>query len=1108
MKKHCKACGFENPERMKFCGQCGAPLTQACPKCGAENPAGFRFCGRCAALLAPNSTPGAGLDQQAAVSYDLKISKERRELLNGERKTITALFSDLKGSTELIEHLDPEEARAIVDPALKIMIDAVCRYEGYVAQSTGDGIFALFGAPAAHEDHPQRALHAALQMQQDLREYGRRRAREGGSALEARIGVNTGEVVVRTIETGGKVEYLPIGLTANLAARLQTVAPSGSVAISEHTRRLVEGYFELRALGPMTVKGLSEPVSVYEVIRPGTLQTHFQRSARRGLTRFVGRERELEQIKHSLELVRAGHGQIVAVVAEAGAGKSRLVYEFKAAIPPECKVLEAFSVSHGKASAWLPVLELLRGYFGIRDTDDATKRREKVRAALNALDPALSDTLPYLFGLLGIQDAPDGLAQMDPQIRRQRTLDAVRQIYLRESLNQPVVLIFEDLHWIDRETRALLDLLADSIVNARVLLLVNYRPEYHHEWANKSYYSQLRLSALEREDVGTMLSALLGDEAELDPVKRLIVERTEGNPFFIEEMMQALFDEGTLVRHGSVKVARSLSQLRLPPTVQGILASRIDRLSSKHKELLQTLAVVGRASPLRLIRRVTDEAEIDLQKMLMALRAGEFIYKQTAFLDNEYVFKHALTHEVAYNSLLIRDRKTLHDRIGQAIEGLYADRLEDHIVELAHHFQLSDNVDKASYYLRRAARQAIARAAYRDAIASLNKAKELLRNLPNGPERQRVELDLSSLFLMALQASRGYAAPEVGDLVQRLNTLSDESTDPATLFRVMYRSSQFYFVRGDLRYTRKIGEELVRRAEIIGDPGMLSMAHELLGGSLVWLGETAAARVHLERAARDNYRVASAYLGWAQWHLGYPDLARKSLDRALQYTEKISRPYTVATILGVAGVLNYLLRDHARLFELAEDLLAVAGEHEIAFYRALGAVHQGAALAGLGSLEKGLKLLTEGIGAFSATGTKLVLPYCHLVYGEALVKAGRPQDAVENADTALALIKRNGERYLESELHRLKGEALLAGSESDEIRARASFERAIQIAVNQDAKSLELRATMALARLLSCQGRRAEARTMISNIRSWFTEGFNTADLRSAAELYERLDCA
>jgi class 3 adenylate cyclase len=383
--------------------------------------------------------------------------------LDGERKTVTALFADIKGSMELMEDLDPEEARAIVDPALKLMMDAVHRYGGYIVQSTGDGIFALFGAPIAHEDHPQRALYSAHRMHEAMRHYGERLRAEKGLNLQLRIGVNIGEVVVRTIHTGtDHTEYSPIGHSTSLAARLQTLATPGSTVISGTMRGLVEGYFQLKGLGPTRIKGVSEPVELLEVTGLGLLRTPLQRAAARGLTKFVGREREMDTLRHALEQVKAGHGQIVAAIADPGVGKSRLFYEFKAISQSGCLVLEAFSVSHGKASAYLPVIDLLHGYFEITLDDDGRKRREKVGGKVLMLDRGLEDALPYLFSLLGIADTPDPLAQMDGQVKKRRTLGAIKRVLLRESLNQPLIVTFEDLHWIDGETQALLNLLADE----------------------------------------------------------------------------------------------------------------------------------------------------------------------------------------------------------------------------------------------------------------------------------------------------------------------------------------------------------------------------------------------------------------------------------------------------------------------------------------------------------------------------------------------------------------------------------------------------------------------------------------------------------------------
>jgi class 3 adenylate cyclase len=425
-----------------------------------------------------------------------------RGATNGERKTITALFADIKGSMDLIEDLDPEEARSIIDPALQLMMDAVHRYEGYVVQSTGDGIFALFGAPLAHEDHAQRALYAALRMQEETKRYADRLRLEGRRPLEIRVGVNTGEVVVRSIRTDDlHTEYTPIGHSTSLAARLQGLATGGGIVVSEPTYRLTEGYFAHKALGVAKIKGVSEPVPIYEVLGVGPLRTRLQVAARRGLVRFVGRQAEMEQLQKALALTRAGQGQIVSVMGEPGVGKSRLFHEFVGAYNhTPLLVLQTFSISHGKAYAYLSLIELLHYYFHLTPQDDERRRREKVGGKVLMLDRSLEDTLPYLFALLGIAEANPSLPQMDPQIRRKRTLEAIKQLLIRETLNQPVVVIFEDLHWLDTETQAFLSLLSESVATARLLLLVNYRPEYRHEWSSKTYYTQLRLDPLGQGD--------------------------------------------------------------------------------------------------------------------------------------------------------------------------------------------------------------------------------------------------------------------------------------------------------------------------------------------------------------------------------------------------------------------------------------------------------------------------------------------------------------------------------------------------------------------------------------------------------------------------------
>jgi class 3 adenylate cyclase len=616
----CISCGLDNPDGVKFCIECATLLKQRCPSCGVENLSRAKFCGECATPLpirSPVAKPPSLPPGSPPASYTPKHLAERiraeqaaleaRGTTDGERKTITALFADLKGSTALIEGLDPEEARAIIDPALQLMMDAVHRYEGYVAQALGDGIFALFGAPLAHEDHPQRALYAALRMQEEMRRYADTLRAKGHPPLLMRVGINTGEVVVRSIRKDDlHADYVPVGHSTNLAARMEQLAAPGSILVTDYTHTLTDGYFEFKDLGQTQIKGVEEPLYVYEVLGAGPLRTRLQVSTtRRGLTRFVGRQRELEQLQQTLAQAQAGHGQIVGVMGEPGLGKSRLFYEFKLTSLSGFLVLEAYSVSHGKASPYLPIIELLKSYFQIQLQDDERTRRQKVIGKVLELDRSLEDTLPYLFALLGIEEQPSPLQQMDPQIRRRRSFEALKRLFLRESLNQLLLLVFEDLHWIDSETQGFLDALSESVAGAHILLLVNYRPEYRQEWGQKTYYTQLRLAPFGKVEAEEFLDALVGttvgatDRAPLQDLKQLILAKTEGTPFFLEEVVQTLAEEGVLVGdRGSYRLTHHAPTLHIPTTVQGVLAARIDRLAPDEKALLQQLAVIpGESAP-------------------------------------------------------------------------------------------------------------------------------------------------------------------------------------------------------------------------------------------------------------------------------------------------------------------------------------------------------------------------------------------------------------------------------------------------------------------------------------------------------------------------------
>jgi tetratricopeptide (TPR) repeat protein len=825
----------------------------------------------------------------------------------------------------------------------------------------------------------------------------------------------------------------------------------------------------------------------------------------------VGREHELAQMQRALELADGGHGQLVAIVADAGAGKSRLVYEFKAILPGGCKLLEACSMSYGKASAWLPVLELLRDYFRIGRDDDAAARREKVRTALTPLDRGLNDTTPYLFGLLGIQETPDPLVQMDPRIRQRRTIDAIKQIIVQESLVQPTMVIFEDLHSIDSETQALLDFLADSIANARVLLLVNYRPEYRHQWTNKSYYLHLRLDALGPARASEMLGALLGEGAELDPLKQMMIERTEGNPFFIEEMVQALFDEGTLVRNGAVRVTRQLRQLRMPPTVQGILAARIDRLSREEKDLLQTLAVVGRDAPLALIRAIVKKPAID--RMLGNLQSGEFIYEQAAKGGIEYTFKHALTQEVAYKSILSDRREALHERVGHALEALFASQLDDHLDKLAHHYSHSTDRQKAVQYLRLAAQQAVSRGSFAQAITQLKEALELLGKLP--PDRHTLGAELATQLALAgtLVAQHGRRAP-AEDSFLRARAIAGQLGDYDAQLRAMLGLRVVYRFRQEYEKSRLLAEEALATAKA-HRPEVAGSAHFGLAETLLFSGEIEQALHHYEEARSSGNPVRAALTtdarplnlvqcALARWILGYPEQAAELSRQASNMARSDGDIALISIVVQFSGWLHQWSGDVAMTMRDAEELLKLSDARGSSFFSAIATTLRGWALAKEGRPDEGLLEMRQALAAAAEAGWSSRT--CELgplaeIYG----KSGEAAIGLELIDGALEQVSRAEERIWEAELHRIKGELLLTEDPESCGQAEQCFRTAVEIAQRQKAKSWELRATLGLGRLLAQQGRRDEARAMLMAIYGWFTEGFDTADLKEAKVLLEEL---
>ena len=913
MPMTCPRCQHDNPQGQKFCGECGARLAAGCSACGAINPPGQKFCGECGTALAADAAATPASPQSYTPRHLADKILTSKAALEGERKQVTVLFADLKGSTELLAERDPEEARKILDPVLERMMEAVHRYEGTVNQVMGDGIMALFGAPLAHEDHAVRACYAALRMHEAIRRYGEEARRAHGVEVQIRVGLNSGEVVVRSVGSDLRMDYTAVGQTTHLAARMEQLAPPGSTRLTAETLRLAEEFVQVRPLGPIPVKGLAAPVEVYELTGAGAVRTRLQASRARGFSRFVGRDAEMDQIRQAAAQARQGRGQIVAVVGEAGVGKSRLFYEFSRShhvADGGWRVLEASSLSYGKATLFLPVADLLRGYFRIDDRDDLRAVRAKVMGTLLTLDRALEDAVPAVQWILDVLDPGEAFLRLEPPLRLRRAIESVKRVLLRESRVQPLLLLFEDLHWIDTETQAVLDSLADGLASAPVLLAVNYRPEYRHGWGSKTYYRQLRIDPLPPESADALLQAVLGIDPSVAPLGPMLIARTEGNPLFLEESVRTLVETGALVGEpGAYRLVRAAGAIQIPATVQAILAARIDRLRPELKRLLQAAAVVGKDVPVSLLGAVAELDEDTLQTALGELQTAELLYEARLFPDLEYTFKHSLTHEVAYGSVLHDRRRALHATILESLERAHAERLGEQAEVLAHHAERAAVTDKAVRYLRVAGIKAAARSASREAVDFFERALALLAGLPETRDTLSQTLDVRVALGAPLIAVHGPPAPPVEASYQAALELVEKLDDGPRRFPVLWGLWYVVFTRGQYPSAVAAGERLLETAERGRDITQIIEAHHTLWPTLVAMGAAKRALPHIERgiALYDPERHAGSaslygghdpgtccryFLAFAQWGLGYPERARASGLAAIRLAAKLNHAMT------------------------------------------------------------------------------------------------------------------------------------------------------------------------------------------------------------------------
>ena len=1038
----CQQCQHENSAEAKFCEECAAPLPRTCDNCGSQVSLTAKYCPQCGHPLSPvRDDPRFASPKNYTPQHLADKILTSRTALEGERKQVTVLFADIKGSMELLADRDPEDAHKLLDPVLERMIAAVHRYEGTVNRVMGDGIMALFGAPIAHEDHAVRACYAALRMQETVTQYADEVQRTHGVPVTIRVGLNSGEIVICAVGNDLYMDYTVVGQTAHLAARMEQMAKPGSVLTTADTLELAEGYVTVKPLGPVPVKGLANPVQIYEVTGAGAARTRLEVAAERGLTRFVGRDIELQQLRRVQQLAGQGHGQVVAIVGEAGVGKSRLVREFlNSQHTADWLVLESNSVSYGRATPYLPVIELLRHYFQISVHDSARSIREKVTGKILTLDAALHDAIPPVLDLLDALDDDNPFRSLDLVQRRQSTYQAVVRLLLSETRVQPVIAVFEDLHWHDALSLGLLNDVVVAAQDARLLLLVNFRPEYKDEWRNRPNYLQLHLDPLASGGLAELLQALLGSDESLSTLKSFLVERTSGNPFFIEEIVRRLADAAVLDgMRGSYLLARPFSSTEVPPTVQAVLAARIDALPAATKHLLEEAAVIGHDVPFALLHTICGLPEDKLRGLLDHLQTAEFLYSTRLFPDLQCTFRHSLTHAVAYSGVLHERRREIHARVLIAMEKLYADRLGEQADEqaerLADHAERGAIWDKALEYLQRSGFRACSLYANANAARFFERALTVLKKLPESPDNLRQAVDLRFGLRNALLPQG--ETDQIGRCLDELDPILACLGDKRRSARYAAFRCTHHFWIGQQRRAIEFGQTGARLARECDDRVLLGELH---------------------------YRLAQSY-----YALGEYRQATKLLEQSLEFIPNELRQdrYDLSVILSVVNRMWLVfamveLGHFSAAMSHAKRALEIAEHAEHPLSEVLGWLSIGLVLLRKGELEGAVSALERGLDLCDSWSYRLTRPRLASALGVAYARTGRAEQGLQLALAAVSDAEQMHHTADKPGLLIRLGQVSLIGRQIE--TALTLGRQAVEIAVAQEAKGDEAWARFLIGR--------------------------------------------
>jgi class 3 adenylate cyclase/predicted ATPase len=1036
--------------------------------------------------------------------------------VDAERRQLTVMFCDLVGSTALATRFDPEDLRELIGAYHRAVAEIVAGFDGFVAKYMGDGVLVYFGYPRAHEDDAERAVRAGLGLIDAVGRLDVKSVR-----LQARVGIATGLVVVGDlIGAGSAQEQSVVGETPNLAARLQALAEADAVVIAAGTRRLVGDLFECRDLGAVEVKGIAEPVPAWQVLRASVVASRFEALRGSALTPLVGRDEEIDLLLRRWARAKAGDGQAVLISGEPGIGKSRITAALAERLHAEPYLrLRYFCSPYHQDSALFPFIDQLGRAAGFGRDDPAMAKLEKLEALLALAVPPEEDValIADLMSLPASECHP--LPNLSPQRKKERTLEALIRQLEGLARQQPVIMVFEDAHWIDPTSRELLDLTVERVRSLPVLLIVTFRPEFQPPWTGRPQVSMLALNRLDRRDRTVLVEQIAGGKTLPDDVIDQITDRTDGVPLFVEELTKSVLESGVLREEADRYVLdRALPPFAIPTSLHDSLMARLDRLASV-RHVAQIGAAIGREFSYELLRAISRLPEDELQASLARLVVSELVFQRGAPPDAVYAFRHALVQDAAHGSLLRSARQQLHAQIAEALEANSSGLMDTQPELFAQHYAEAGLVEKSVACWGKAGHRSVARAAIVEATAQFQKGLDQLALLPDDPERQRQELEFLSALGAALRAVKGNAAPETGQAYARARELWERLGSPAEYLRIPYGQSRYHMFRGELDLALRLADDLLHLSRQRNDAGGLVLGYTTSGASLLLAGRFALSRSHLEevlalydpishrslvhQAGIHLHGSAQVFLGNVLFCLGYPDQALTQSNAAVAEARRLAHPPSLAGNLAVGARLLSLVGDNAVLGEWVDQLVAVTTEQGFPFWRAQGAIYLGWHKVKNGDVAEGISLLRSSSAAYRATGAEAWMPHYIALLASACEIAGQVEEALALLDDAFQIVESTGERWLDAELNRHKGQLLLGQGHSE--AAEELYRKALGIAREQEAKLWELRAAMSLARLWRDQGRDAEARELLAPVYGWFTEGFATPDLKEAKTLLDAL---